>query len=82
MVFLLSWRCVHSTLQIYHMDINKTHKEKMMVTIQESYELSWTNLGNNTLQNSSLTVTCLSSHKPFKSDQQDMQGTAEEASTN
>ena len=52
---------------IHHVDANKTHREKSEIgNTQEYYELSWTNPGNHTSQNSSCTNNCLPSHKPFK----------------
>ena len=42
----------------------------------------WTNTGSSNLQNSNCTATYLLSHKPPKSDQQDMLGTAGEIKMN
>ena len=48
-----------------------------METTQGCYMLFWANFGRSTLPNSSCIATYLSSHKPSKSDEQDMLDIAE-----
>ena len=67
---------------IQHKDIKWKYREKHIGTKQECYILLWTNPRSSTPQNSSCTATYPKSHKPFKWDSQEMQGTAGEARTN
>ena len=64
-------------------DVNETHRIKAKCELHKNAACCFEQIpGSNTPQNSSCMAICLPSHKPTKSDEQDMRGTAREVKTN
>ena len=70
-------------MESYKVVMGKKNREKLgsLASFPTKYT-TLKNPGGNMPQNGSCPATCLSSHEPFKKDEQDMRGTAGKPRTN
>ena len=67
MGFLSSRSCVHTTVWMYHMDANKTHREKAIWELGKNASSYFKQILEETpLKTAAGTATNFSSRKPFK----------------